>query len=242
MNERPSHMESYQAMTPRERNVEMKKLFDLLPDFTSTYGSYQNMDSREKEAEYERVNELIERRSNSKIKKDLFLRLKSLLSFSSITNCFKLDILDAFNEDFGEGITRRPNIVGDKIFPSGAEFYARLFHWDNPEDDGIFGENAKEIDKEAYRNIVWFCLFSMQMAEEMGLTQEDIEDVKKDAEGEGRFFEIAKQFEQDEGLRKLEIAKKANNNLKKVLGEDQERIERARQWKIEFEKLYGEEP
>jgi hypothetical protein len=243
MKENQSYFEQrYSEMSPREQNVEMMRIFDFLPDFDATFRPHQNMNLLEKQAEYERINELIDQRVNSQLKKDLFVRLKSLLSFSFVTGSFQLDILDKFDKDFDEGITSSSTIVGDKIFSSGAEFYSRLFHWDNPEDGGIFGKNAKEIDRKAYKNAVWFSLSSMRIAEKMGLSQEEIEKMRKEAEEEGQFLEIAKQFESDEGLRKLEAKRKANDNLKKALGEDQKRIERVRQWKIEFEKLYGEEP
>jgi hypothetical protein len=242
MNERLPHIGRYQAMSPQERNAEIKGIFDLLPDFHGTFEHQEGIGAIGKDAGFERINNLIERIVNSDFKKDLSLRLESLLSLAPITESFKIFIIDKFDEEFEYGITRSTDTIGDKIIPSSAEFYSSLFQWDSPENAGIFDKNPKKIEGNAYKNLVCFHLSSMQMAEKMGLTQENIKEMKKDAENEGQFFEIAEQFESGEGLRKLEIAKEANYNLKKILDKDQKRKELIERWKIEFKNLYGEEP
>jgi hypothetical protein len=247
--EKLSYVERYQAMSPRERNIEMKNIFNLLPDFDSTYKtekSFMSLNSFEKEAECERVDELIERRVNSPLKRDLVMRLKSLLPFSHTTDFFRLDILDKLNECFGEGITRFPLIIEDKIIPSDAKNFAQVFHWDNPEDDGIFGENAKEIERRTYKDEALYALYLKQEFEEIGATQDSVEKMEIQIKEDEQFLGIARQFEDDEEIQrleqKLEDEKEVNKLTSKFLSEIQEQGERVKRWKIEFKEFYGEEP
>ncbi|MBI2613644.1 MAG: hypothetical protein HYW62_02635 [Candidatus Levybacteria bacterium] len=147
MIERQPYVERYQVMTPQQRNAEMKGLFALLPDADVTWSAFQGLlellqpeDIKERLASidlhFAEKKDISDHRRASVLRQNLTVRLNTLLSFSMITDAFKVCIADVFNHNFDVGVSEE-TLVG-WIFPSGRKWYADLFQWDQLENGGIF--------------------------------------------------------------------------------------------------------
>lgn len=239
MKETLPHIERYQAMTPQQRNAEMRGLFELLPD-SSTVFSEENLEHiRSRHLD---VENFIAERRNSKFKLELTVRLRNLLSLAKITDSFKSYIFQWYARKQGLGVAKESSMgdisIGDNgVFNFKIEYTPNIFGWDHPETGGIFDdEAAKPIEIIAYKDAFKEELFLKKFNDE---TRESEEQVRSRREK----FRLEKLLMSREELDEVEsIDKETRDATKKFLKKEERERRRIHKWRAEFIQRYGDEP
>lgn len=190
--------QQYKELSPQQRNVELSKLYQSLPEpagedeykdklFKSAKLLEQSiMDGRGKNwmlnnPDYtsdvtldqirKKVDEIMETRENSESKRELVNNLRSLLVHCSGTNAFKEYLISEFSTLYIYGI--------DKENP-GEEWVFRKLQIDSPESAGIFDEkNIQTLEKIAYNHVYFNILSSHSLAEQAEAVTEMLQRAKK---------------------------------------------------------------
>lgn len=149
MKERVSRKDEYRDMSPRQQNLEMKKLFDLLPDHNATF-SLSDLGTGEDTLMQKMVRRIDNRgRATSG---QILEQLSELVFFAKIPEAFKSYILVNFEIDSQLGVRKQSKDSEGLPYPDRFDDYRKLFQWDNSESGGIFDEKtAPGITKLAYR-------------------------------------------------------------------------------------------
>lgn len=244
MNERQSHLERYQTMTPVERNREMKMLFDLLPDFDATFRSEGSADY----SKMEELDEKLKKRKNSDWSRNLLARLGDLLQFALITPSFKTYILGEYRHALEWSITKKTEeflINGRNIKDIGeVEMNAELYEWSNPESGGIYDKTkAKNIEAKAFSRLFQLQLANLDAEELVGnRIEEEAEFMLKNNLAKQK-VEFKRLFMSDEE-RKIFQKNKLEGDISahELIEEGIERKKLAITWRQEFKEKYNEEP
>lgn len=161
------HVADYEQLTPCQCNQELKRLFELCPDFGLLQLPPDQTPSKIDSDDYfTEMDAMIERRERSQTREILTQRLKQLLRFSQTTGSFNQYLFKEFSERISIwGLDRKSY----SNIPSEFDYYTRLLGWDNPGNGGIFkAEKAKKIDRIAYQNFVSTSLAAKMACEESG--------------------------------------------------------------------------
>jgi hypothetical protein len=228
MKEGQSRIERYQAMSPRERNIEMKTIFDLAPGSGSIF--------KISESNGENVNFLqkgmasLDRRRRSIMRSELIERVVDLLSLTKTTESARLCVTDFFNYIFEFGVDKQRIKVDGKELSSEYDHYMEIFGWNNPRSEGLFAENPQEAERIIYKNESKEHMFFRHVDEviseglipEMKLVQNMISLAKKSFSAEE--LQILETIREEDRIRY------------------QNRIKLFPKWRSEFIQQYGEEP
>lgn len=172
-----SDRNEYALLSPRERNLELRKLVRAFPTFTLAMaendpgfhdmivGLVDDAKSEGKEIDINdkggiaeqmavKVFQDFDRRQNSELKAAIFPKVKSLIALSSTTPLFRDAIKKRLDIDFGIGITTR-FIQDDYEFPDDDYHLRVLFDLNNPESEGIFGSNPRQIERYFYSDMYY---------------------------------------------------------------------------------------
>lgn len=241
MNERRSHLERYQVMSPRERNAELKGLFDLLPDFDATFGEYDPKDPNIVK-HIQDIDDHITKRKNSTFSIGIVVRLSSLLSFAKITHSFRSYILDDFADKREIGVTKteKEEFMG-MVFDSDSASSNMLFQWDDYESGGIFDEEqSRDIEARAY-NQAFRQQLMLKRIDETGI---DIATLKEMVRSRVDIHDPEKLAALEEILDKdqRDGKKEKDRYIKGILKKEHRQKERVMQWRLEFIERYGNEP
>lgn len=229
-------------MTPQERNAEMKELFVLLPflpdgnlTLTRLLALLEPEDVKERLASidlyYAGEKDISNHRLNSVLRQNLTVRLNALLSFSVITDVFKVCIADAFNHNFDVGVSEES--LEGWIFPRGRKWYADLFQWDQL-GGGIFDkQEAEKIEQKAY-------VSAIDQQSKLKLPYEEERDEEEQ-------YDL---YLREEGLTRTEKERQELEVMKQEWRRlDEERLRNERElkelvgrWRDEFVQRYGDEP
>lgn len=188
----------YKELSPQQRNVELNKLYQSLPEpageeeykdklYKSAKLLEQSvMDGRGKnwmlshpdytpDAELDqirkKVDETIKARENSESKRKLVSKLRSLLVHCSGTDAFKKYLIAEFSGIYDYGI--------DKDNP-GDEWVFRKLQIDSPASAGIFDEkNIQTLEGVAYGHVYFNILSFHSLGEQAEAVTETLQRVKK---------------------------------------------------------------
>lgn len=162
----------FSIMDPDELNIELRTLYDFLPDFEFPKSVEGNTPIGS-----ERWLKEINQRKNSELKQKLVQRYKKLITFAQITDPCKIFLLAEYEELFSSGIDR-----SSPIGISEDEYWARIFRWREPDNGGIFdsqkapeieGQLLKDIQKREFVSKIFF-----EVATEEGNYQELLDQIK----------------------------------------------------------------
>lgn len=166
MSEQPSDKEGKNALYHRALNLQLERLFNLLPD-ASTFrlepGEFSDFQQPVKGVVTEDASiPMRSRRKTAELGRILPGQLAEILTHAQITTSFREFIITTFNADLEWGISKDP--ASGKC--STLSQYTSLFQWDKPGSGGIFDpEEAKTIEHTAYRRQTRYLLIPVASGE-----------------------------------------------------------------------------
>lgn len=152
MSEQPSDKEGRTALHHRALNLQLERLFNLLPD-ASTFrlepGEFSDFKQPAKGVVTENASmPMRSRRITAELGKILPGQLTEILTHAQITPSFREYIITTFLTDLEWGISKDPAF--GKL--STLNQYTSLFQWDKQGSGGIFDpKEAETIERKAYR-------------------------------------------------------------------------------------------
>lgn len=272
MKERNQYTERYAAMSPVERMREMRDIYSYIPHVNTFIKPPEDITRKERAKRYERFPEIfresfnldsalealektrpedleehrkvhsaMEQRAESQLKGILTERLGALAQYLHFTSSGQRYVVNSFESIFVTGIDL--DAKPDPLQPR--DIFEILYKWKDQSDGGPFNkDNARELERIAYKNAVGTQLYKKRLAEEMesdkiiGFFRELGATIRQDmSEDEIRELE-SKAQEQERKQLFQELEERAVKEGEK----EAELEELIKNWRNEYIVKYGAEP
>lgn len=142
---------TYSLMSPLERNLELRTLFDLLPALTPIYsGIWADMDLIDVA---KKLDTQLKRRSTSEPAGVMVGRMQTLTGYSRMTVSGQQFLIAEYNIYQRFGIDKGARQVDDRQSRPNLDIYKQVMQWNEPIGMGPFEDSsAKTVELEIYKS------------------------------------------------------------------------------------------